>query len=172
MTHTMRPLPLDSVELVWREGEFCAASTIRSRYSAYLNTVNQQQRWTASRQRDILRCALAKLPNIRHVIFTITWLTIKAFNKWSTGRGGLLLELNPIHHALVDDHLSELAQVLGTYSGKIKSLTIEVNSQVTIANQSRYFLQHIENFTVRLGPCFRAEDTSRLIDLIKCMIRL
>jgi hypothetical protein len=72
MTHAMRPLPLDSVELVWRENEFCAASAVRSRYLVYLDTVNQQQRWTASRQRDILRYALAKLPNIRHVIFTIT----------------------------------------------------------------------------------------------------
>jgi hypothetical protein len=45
-----------------------------------------------------------------------------------------LLELDPIHHASVDDHLSELVQVLGTYSKKIKSLTIEVNGQVTIVN--------------------------------------
>ena len=124
----MRPLPLDSVELAWQEGEFCAASAVRSRYSDYLDTVKQQQRWTASRRRDILRCALAKLPNIRHVMFSTTWLTIEALDRWSTGRGGLLLELDPMHHAPVDDRLSELAQVLETYSKKIKSSTIEVNS--------------------------------------------
>ena len=105
-------------------------------------------------------------------MFTTTWLTIEALDKWSAGRGGLLLELDPIHHAPVDDHLSELAQVLGTYSEKIKSLTIEVNGQVTIANQSRYFLQQIENFTIRLSPSFCAEDVLTLIDFIRCMTRL
>jgi hypothetical protein len=36
---------------------------------------------------------------------------------------------------------------------------MEVNGQVTIANRSRYFLQYIENFTVRLGPCFLGLQT-------------
>ena len=57
IAHASRPLPLSSVEQAWLEGEFYAGSAVRSRYKAYLDTVNQQQRWTASRQRDILRCA-------------------------------------------------------------------------------------------------------------------
>lgn len=106
ITHAMRPLPLESIELAWQEGEFCAASAVRLKYSAYLDTVVQQQRWTTSRQRDILRCALAKLPSICHVMFTTTWLSVEALDKWSTGRGGLLLELDPIHYAPVDNHPS------------------------------------------------------------------
>ena len=39
-------------------------SAVRSRYMAFLDFVNQQQRWKASRQRDFLGCALPKLPNI------------------------------------------------------------------------------------------------------------
>jgi hypothetical protein len=119
-----------------------------------------------------LRCALLKLLNIYYVIFRATWLVSETFNEWSTGRGFILLRLDPIHQAPLGDHLSELMDVLRTYSKKIKSLTIEINSQVTIANRSRYFLQYIKNFTVRLSPCFHTEDASPLINLIKCMTRL
>lgn len=172
MTHASRPLPLSSVDLVWREGELCVDSAVRSRYTAYLDSVNQQQRWTTSRQRDLLGCALPMLPNIHHVIFTATWLTTEAFKEWSVGRGGPLLGLEPIHQAPIGDHLSELIHILGSPSQNIKSLIIEINGQVTVTNRSSYFLQHIENFTVRLGPYFRAEDASPLIDLIRCMTRL
>ncbi len=55
MTHARMPLPLSSVELVWREGELCANAALRSRYTAYLDFVSQQQRWTPSQQRDLLR---------------------------------------------------------------------------------------------------------------------
>jgi hypothetical protein len=72
MTHASRSLPLSSVDLAWREGELFAASAVRSRYTAYLDSVNQQQRWTVSRQKNLLGCALPKLPNIHHVIFTAT----------------------------------------------------------------------------------------------------
>jgi hypothetical protein len=44
MTHASRPLPLNSVDLAWREGELCVDSAVRSRYTAYLDSVNQQQR--------------------------------------------------------------------------------------------------------------------------------
>ena len=172
MTHARIPLPLSSADLVWREGELCGNSALRSRYRAYLDFVNQQQRWTPSRQRDLLGRALPKLPNIRHVIFTVTWLTTEAFREWSVGRGGPLLGLEPIHQAPIGDHLSELIHILGSSSQNIKSFTIEINGQVTVTNRSNYFLQHIENFTVRLGPYFRAEDASSLIDLIGCMTRL
>lgn len=92
MTHASRPLPLSSIDLVWREGELCVDSAVRSRYAAYLDSVNQQQRWTASRQRDILRRTLPKLPNIHHVVVTATSLTAEAFNEWSTGKGDLYLD--------------------------------------------------------------------------------
>ena len=54
MIHARRPLPLSSVDLVWREGELSANSPLRSRYTAYPDFVNQHQRWTPSRQRDLL----------------------------------------------------------------------------------------------------------------------
>ena len=112
------------------------------------------------------------LPNIHRVIFTATWLTTEAFKEWLVGRGGPLLGLEPIHQAPIGDHLSELIYILGSSSQNIKSSTIEINGQVTVTNRSSYFLQHIENFTLRLGPYFRAEDASPLIDLIKCMTML
>ena len=90
-------------------------------------------------------------------MFTATWLTIEVLDKWLKGKWGLLLELDSVHQAPVDDQLSELMQVLGTYSQKIKSSTIEINGQVAIANRNRDFLQYIKNFTVRLGPCFPAQ---------------
>jgi len=49
--HARRPLPLSSVDLVWREGELSANSPLRSKYTAYPDFVNQHQRWTPSRQR-------------------------------------------------------------------------------------------------------------------------
>ncbi|KAI9874228.1 MAG: hypothetical protein M1830_010043 [Pleopsidium flavum] len=174
MTHASRPLPLSSVDLAWREGVLCADSAVRSRYTAYLDSVNQQQRWTASRQSDLLGCALLKLPNIHHVIFTATWLTTETFDEWSTGRGGLLLGLDPVHQAPVGDHLSELMPVLGTSHKKIKSLTIEINGQVTITNRTRYFFQHIENFTI-LGKgrpwckrwCFWSRSSSCMTERLR-----
>ncbi|MCJ1423576.1 hypothetical protein MMC29_001460 [Sticta canariensis] len=172
MLHASRPLPFSSVESVWREGELCVDSAVRSRYAAYLDCVNQQQRWTASRQRDILRRALPKLPNIHHVIFSATSLTAETFEAWSTGKGGLLLGLDPVQQAPIDDHLSELVHVLESPFHTIKSLTLEVNGRVSIMKGGSYFLQHIEHFTVRLGPCFCDEDTSPLVDLIRSMIRL
>jgi hypothetical protein len=139
MTHASRPLPLNSVDLAWREGELCVDSAVRSRYTAYLDSVNQQQRWTASRQRDILRLALPKLPNIHRVVFTATSLTAEAFNEWLAGRGGVLLGLDPVQQAPVADHFSELVHVLGNPSRSITSLTIEINSLVNITNRSSYF---------------------------------
>ena len=169
-THASRPLPLSLVD-VWREGELCMDSAVRSRYAAYLDSVNQQQRWTASHQRDILRRALPKLPNIHHVIFSATLLTAETFEGWSIGKEGLLLGLDPVQQAPIDDYLSQLVHVLESPFHTIKSLTLEINGQASMNGRS-YFLQHIEHFTVRLGPCFCAEDTAPLMDLIRSMIRL
>ena len=171
MTHASRPLPFSSVDLVWREGELCVDSAVKSRYAVYLDCVNQQQRWTASRQRATLRRVLPKLPNIHHVIFSTTLLTAETFEEWSTGKGGLLLGLDPVQQATIDDHLSELVHALESPFHTIKNLTLEVNGRVSIMNGGSYFLQHSERFTVRLGPCFYDEDTSPLIDLIRSMIR-
>lgn len=90
----------------------------------------------------------------------------------SVGRGRPLLGLEPIHQPPIGDHLSELIHILGSSSQNIESLTIEINGQVTVTNWGIYFHEHIENFTVRLGPYFHAEDASPLIDLSKCMTRL
>lgn len=113
LTHASRPLPLSSVDLVWREAELCVNPAVRSRYAAYLDCVNQQQRWTASCQRDILRHALLKLLNIYYVIFAAASLTLKTFDIGSTGRGTHLHGLDPIQQGLVDDHLSEVVYILG-----------------------------------------------------------
>jgi len=172
MTYARLPLPLSSVDLVWREGELCANSALRSRYTAYLDFVNQQQRWTPSRQRDLLGKALPKLPNIRHVIFTATWLTAETSKEWLRGRGAVLLGLDPIQQAPVGDHLSDLVHILGNSFQSVKSLTVEINSEVTITDRRSYFLQRIEKFTARLGPCFRVEDAPSLINLIGYMTRL
>lgn len=145
---------------------------VRSMYAAYLECVNQQQRWTASRQRDILRHALPKLPNIHHVVFTAASLTVKTFDIGSTGRGTHLHGLDPIQQGLVDDHLSEVVHILGNAFQSVRSLTVEINGQLSIADRRAYFLQHIERFTARLGPCFCAEDVPSLIDLIGHMTGL
>lgn len=131
-------------------------SAVRSRYAAYLDSVNQQQRWTASRQRDVLRHALSA----------------ESFYEWSTGKGGPLLGLDPVQQVPISDHLPELVYILGSPSQIKKILTLEINGQVSIKNGRSYFPQRIEHFTNGLGPCFCAEDTSPLIDLIRCMTRL
>jgi hypothetical protein len=172
MTHARMPLPLSSVDLVRREGELCANLALRSRYTAYLDFVNQQQRWTPSRQRDLLGQALPKLPNIRHVIFTATWLTAETFKEWSRERGAVFLGLDPIQQAPVGDHLSELAHILADTFQSVKSLELEVNGQVTITEEKSCFLQRVKKFTARLGPCFRVEDAPSLIDLIGHVPRL
>ena len=83
-----------------------------------------------------------------------------------------MLRLNPVQQAPIGNHLSELVHVLGSPSHCIRILTIKNNGQVSIMEERSHFLQHIEHFTVCLGPCFCAEDTSPLIDLIRCMTRL
>lgn len=107
-----------------------------------------------------------------HVVFTATSLNAKTFDEWSTGKGEHLLGLDPVQQAPIGDYLSELVQLLGSPSHSNKILTIEINDQISIMEGRSHFLQHIEHLTVRLGPCFCAEDTSPLIDLIRCKTRL
>jgi len=83
-----------------------------------------------------------------------------------------LLGLDPIQQAPVGDHLSDLVHILGNSFQSVKSLTVEINSQVTITDRRSYFLQRIEKFTARLGPCFRVEDAPSLMNLIGYMTRL
>lgn len=92
MSHARSPLPLSSADLARRERELCADPAVKSRYTAYLDYVTRQQRWTAWQPKDFLGCVFLKLPNTHDVIFTTTWLTSEAFNEWSTGRGGLYLD--------------------------------------------------------------------------------
>ena len=115
MIHASKPLPLSSVDLVWREGELCVNSAVRSRYAAYLDSVSQQQRWTASRQRVVLRRALPKLQNIHRLIFSATSLIAETFEEWSTAKGGPLLGLDPVPQGPIDDHLSELVHSIYPY---------------------------------------------------------
>jgi len=84
----------------------------------------------------------------------------------------VLLGLDPIQQAPVGDYLSELVHILGNSFQIVQSLTVEINSQVTITDRRSYFLQRIEKFTARLGPCFRVEDAPSLINLIGYMTRL
>lgn len=39
-------------------------------------------------------------------------------------------------------------------------------------NRGGDFLKHIENFIARLDPCFRTEDATPLVDLIRCITSL
>lgn len=82
----------------------------------------------------------------------------ETLSRWLTSKGQVLLGVDPVHQAPVNDHFSELIHVLGGSSPNIKSSTLEINSQVTITNWSGDFLHHIETLTVRHGPCFNAED--------------
>jgi hypothetical protein len=66
----------------------------------------------------------------------------------------------------VGDYLSELAHILADTFQSVKSLELEVNGPVTITDQRSCFLQRVEKFTARLGPCFRVEHAPSLIDLI------
>lgn len=84
----------------------------------------------------------------------------------------VLLGLDPIQQAPVSDYLSELVHILENSFQIVQSLTVEINSQITIMDRRSYFLQRIEKFTARLGPCFRVEDAPSLINLIRYMTRL
>ena len=106
------------------------------------------------------------------LLFPPPSLTAETFEEWSIGKGGLLLGLDPVQQAPIDDHLSELVHVFDSSFRTVKNLALEVNGRVSIMNGRSYFLQHNEQFTFRLGPCFCDEDSSPLIDLIWSMVRL
>ena len=90
----------------------------------------------------------------------------------SIGKGGLLLGLDPVPQAPIDDHLSELVHVLESPFHTIKILTFEINGQVSIMGGRNHLFRHIEHFIVCLGSYFCVKHISPLIDLIRSMIRL